>query len=69
MDDEEYWVVRDYEQPNGDLVGDEDGLKLTSSRSPVIRVAPRLLCGNISIIDSHGNIEVIKFKGKVIANV
>lgn len=69
MDDEKYWVVRDYEQPNGNLVVDEDGLKLTSSRSPIIRKAPHLLCGNISLIDSHGSIEVIKFRGEMIAHV
>lgn len=63
------WIIRDYEYSDGRILADYYSWLRWDTRSNAIERARGLGCRNCSIVDAHGNIEVIKYNGEVIAHV
>ena len=70
MEEKKYWFVRDYDYSDGHMMNSSSSWMMTMPRWYAIRFANAAKgCRHAAIIDDHGNVEVIKFNGEVIASV
>lgn len=70
MEEKKYWFVRDDEYSDGHMMNSYPSWTMTTPRWYAIRFANAAKgCRHAAIIDDHGNVEVIKFNGEVIASV
>ena len=61
------WYIRDYEFSDGELMHSADSWKFHYCREACIRKARKMAgCPGAALIDSYGNIEVIKKDGEML---
>lgn len=65
--EDKVWYIRDYEFSDGELMHSTDSWKLHYCRKECIRKARKMAgCSGAALIDSYGNIEVIKKDGEML---